>query len=103
MHTLMMTFNLFVNAERPLCAADVQVRLPMPYSNPHALIAELERQGCVVAMYRVGNERYCAYVADAPPPVIPDVLRTAAATAAALRVRKKHRFAMLAREARRRG
>lgn len=99
---LLMAFNVLLRAERALSATDVMVRLPVPYSNTHLLLTTLRRQKCIAEVFRLGNQKFFAPVANAPPPVV-DEARTIAATQAALTVRRKHKFAMLAREARRRG
>ena len=100
---LKLAFDVFAGAGRALSASDVQARLPVPVENVWRLTAELRRMGKIAEAFRHGRERFFAPVPGATPPLTPTDARASNTTDAALAVRRKHKFAMLAREARRRG
>lgn len=100
---LQMAFQIFASAAQAMSATDIQVRLPMAVENPRKLTSELESRGLIAEAYRVRQEKFFAVVPGAVAPVDGRAANAIAASAKALLVRRKHRFAMLAREARRRG
>lgn len=94
-----MAFQIFASAARAMSATDIQVRLPMAVENPRKLTCELAARGLITETFCVRQEKFFTVAQGA---VAPMDGRTDNSTEKARLVRRKHRFAMLAREARRR-
>ena len=100
---LKLAFEIIANAGHAMSASDVRARLPIPCENARRLTLELRATGKIAEAFTLRNERFFVPVPGATPPEAPMDGRVSNSTEKALAVRRKHKLAMLAREARRRG